>query len=106
MRVMNSGSQTSIGTSRSCAGFWSSSTRNPCHKPWHSQPRPRFCTMLLGVDAEDRFWVVDWDETLLAPKECDLMFGVGGIGGEFIGPQEEAWFLKDYGSTAIDPVAL
>lgn len=25
-------------------------------------------------------WIVDWDEVILAPKECDLMFVVGGIG--------------------------
>ncbi len=60
----------------------------------------------LLIDSEDRLWLVDWDETLQAPKECDLMFGLGGLGGEHIGPREEAWFLEGYGSAAVDRVAL
>jgi spectinomycin phosphotransferase len=60
----------------------------------------------LLIDREDRLWLVDWDETLQAPKECDLMFGLGGLGGDPIGPREEAWFLEGYGSTTVDRVAL
>ena len=58
------------------------------------------------IDREDRFWIVDWDDALLAPKECDLMFGVGGLGNYPAGPREQAWFLRGSGSPAIDPVAL
>jgi len=58
------------------------------------------------IDTEDQFWIVDWDDTRLAPKECDLMMGVGGLGGAVVGPREEAWFLRGYGLTTIDPVAL
>lgn len=58
------------------------------------------------IDTEDGFWIVDWDDTLRAPKECDLMMGVGGLNGTIVGPREEEWFLRGYGPTAIDPVAL
>src|SRR5262249_35255561 len=58
------------------------------------------------IDTDDRFWIVDWDDTLLAPKECDLMMGVGGLWAEYISPREEVWFLRGYGDPVIDPVAL
>jgi hypothetical protein len=43
---------------------------------------------------------------LFAPKECDLMMGVGGLGNYAAGPRETAWFLQGYGSAGIDPAAL
>jgi len=58
------------------------------------------------VDTDDRLWVVDWDDTMLAPKECDLMMGVGGLGNYPAGPREAGWFLSGYGGTEVDPVAL
>jgi len=58
------------------------------------------------IDTEDHLWIVDWDDTLIAPRECDLMMGVGGLGNYPAGPRETAWFLRGYGSTVIDPVAL
>jgi spectinomycin phosphotransferase len=58
------------------------------------------------IDGDDRLWLVDWDDALLAPKECDLMMGVGGLSGAIVGPREEAWFLWGYGPTSIDPLAL
>jgi len=58
------------------------------------------------VDTADQFWPVDWDDTRLDPKECDLMMGVGGLGSYPAGPREESWFLRGYGSTFLDPVAL
>jgi spectinomycin phosphotransferase len=59
------------------------------------------------IDTNDAFYIIDWDDPILAPKERDLMF-IGGAQG-FIGhtPQEEiALFYAGYGRTAIDPVAL
>lgn len=58
------------------------------------------------IDTDDHLWIVDWDEVLLAPKECDLMMGVGGLGSYPAGPREATWFLRGYGSAAIDPIAL
>lgn len=58
------------------------------------------------VDAEGQVWIVDWDETILAPKERDLMFAVGGISAELVGPHEEELFFQGYGATTIDPLAL
>lgn len=60
------------------------------------------------IDMDDQLWIVDWDEILLAPKECDLMMGVGGLGlGSYpAGPQAAAWFLRGYGSADLNPVAL
>lgn len=58
------------------------------------------------IDREQHLWIVDWDETVLAPKERDLMFVAGGISRELVGPREEEWFFRGYGQTAIDPLAL
>jgi spectinomycin phosphotransferase len=58
------------------------------------------------LDADGQLWIVDWDETTLAPKERDLMFVVGGISRDLVGPREEELFFQGYGQTAIDPLAL
>ncbi|HLZ69335.1 MAG TPA: aminoglycoside phosphotransferase family protein [Dehalococcoidia bacterium] len=60
----------------------------------------------LLIDHDDRLWMVDWDEVLYAPKECDLMMGVGGLGVYPAGAREARWFLAGYGSPAVDGVAL
>ncbi|MGE0542104.1 MAG: phosphotransferase enzyme family protein [Dehalococcoidia bacterium] len=69
-----------------------------CHADIH--------TWNLLIDTADRLWIVDWDETMLAPKERDLMFVVGGLSTELVGPREEAWFFAGYGATTVDPLAL
>jgi spectinomycin phosphotransferase len=62
---------------------------------------------VLIDSADGGLWIVDWDETLLAPRECDLMFGIkGGIGGGRVGAEEETWFFEGYGRVEVDPVAL
>jgi len=59
------------------------------------------------IDAEGQLFIVDWDETILAPKERDLMFVVGGVvGGAVVGATAEELFFRGYGATAIDPVTL
>ena len=59
------------------------------------------------LDTAGQVWIVDWDETMLAPRERDLMFAVGGgISAQLVGPREERCFLAGYGATAIDPLAL
>lgn len=69
-----------------------------CHADIH--------TNNLLVDPAGQVWVVDWDETLLAPRERDLMFAAGGISAQLVRPHEEAWFFEGYGPVAIDPLAL
>jgi spectinomycin phosphotransferase len=69
-----------------------------CHADIH--------TWNVLVDAEEQLWIVDWDEVMLAPKERDLMFMIGGIGRDLVSPNETAWFLEGYGDTAIHPDAL
>ncbi len=61
----------------------------------------------LLITAAGSFYIVDWDEPVLAPKEHDLMYI--GYGQGFVGvtPDEEvALFYRGYGMTAINPAAL
>jgi spectinomycin phosphotransferase len=58
------------------------------------------------IDVKDNLYIVDWDNPILAPKERDLMFIGGGIGGVWNTEQETELFYKGYGQTEIDPVAL
>ena len=53
------------------------------------------------------FYMVDWDTLIFAPKERDLMFIGGGLGGRYLTPQEEeTLFYEGYGQTQLDLVAL
>jgi spectinomycin phosphotransferase len=69
-----------------------------CHADLH--------TWNVLVDADQRLWIVDWDEAILAPKERDLMFVIGGIGRGLVSPQETARFLEGYGEAGIERRAL
>lgn len=69
-----------------------------CHADIH--------TANLLLDGEDRIHIVDWDETVLAPKERDLMFVMGTGIGFSVGPKEETLFFQGYGACAIVPDAL
>lgn len=73
-----------------------------CHADIH--------TANVLVDDDRQVWFVDWDETMLAPRERDLMFALGGgISLEWVGPREEALFLQGHqgrGATPIDPLGL
>lgn len=56
---------------------------------------------------DDSFYLVDWDDPILAPKERDLMF-IGGAQG-FAGTtpdEEERLFYAGYGRVNFNPVAL
>lgn len=65
-----------------------------CHADIHAG------NVLLGVDGG--LFIVDWDTLLLAPKERDLMFVGGGVGGVWNDADEEAGFYRGYGSADID----
>ncbi len=69
-----------------------------CHADIHG------ANVLIGTDGA--LSIVDWDTLTFAPRERDLMFVGGGVGGAWNSAQEEAWFYQGYGRTAIDPVAL
>lgn len=59
------------------------------------------------IDTSKNFYIVDWDEPILAPKERDLMF-IGGAQG-FRGhtaEEEESLFYQGYGQTQVNPFAL
>jgi spectinomycin phosphotransferase len=59
------------------------------------------------VDTNDAFYIVDWDDPILAPKERDLMFVGGGQG--FTGhtlQEEETLFYRGYGQTRVARAAL
>ena len=49
---------------------------------------------------------MDWDEAVLAPRERDLMFVVGGIGHGLVGPADTERFFQGYGQTSVDPDLL
>jgi spectinomycin phosphotransferase len=65
-----------------------------CHGDLH--------TWNLLVDAVGWLWVVDWDEAVLAPKERDLMFVVGGIRRGLVAPRETGCFFQGYGEASVD----
>jgi spectinomycin phosphotransferase len=69
-----------------------------CHSDLHGRN--------VLVSAGDELTIVDWDEPILAPKERDLMFIGGGVGGIWNNDQETSWFYQGYGQTEIDLVAL
>lgn len=70
-----------------------------CHSDIHAG------NILIGAD--DAFYIVDWDEPILAPKERDLMYAGGGLMGGWRMPQEEeALFYRAYGQTKIDARAM
>jgi spectinomycin phosphotransferase len=59
------------------------------------------------IDRQDNFYIVDWDNPILAPKERDLMFigGAQGFRGHAL-EEEEILFYKGYGAVEIDQFAL
>jgi spectinomycin phosphotransferase len=70
-----------------------------CHSDVHGG------NVLIGLD--DALYLVDWDDPIFAPRERDLMFIGGGLGGGGRSVQEEeTLFYQGYGWTEVDPAAL
>lgn len=69
-----------------------------CHADIHT------ANLLLSDD--DKLYIVDWDETLLASKERDLLFIIGSIFNDTSGGRWEQLFFDGYGETEVDPLAL
>ncbi len=53
-----------------------------------------------------KFYIVDWDTPLLAPKERDLMFVGGGIDEIWKNKEDETLFYEGYGKTEVNLTAL
>jgi len=69
-----------------------------CHADIH--------TANLLITPEDRLFIVDWDQPILAPKERDLMFVLGAVGGDARTPRQEDLFFQGYGGVQIDALAM
>jgi spectinomycin phosphotransferase len=69
-----------------------------CHSDLHAG------NVLVGAD--DELAIVDWQDSILAPRERDLMFVGGGVGGVWNDPREARWFYTGYGPIEINPVAI
>jgi len=54
------------------------------------------------IDEKEQFYIVDWDDPILAPKERDLMFIGAGVGNVWNQPEEVAFFYEGYGKKDID----
>ncbi len=61
----------------------------------------------LHITPDGAFFLVDWDEALLAPKERDLMsIGGGLMGGWRSAAEETAVFYQGYGAVPLNAAAL
>lgn len=69
-----------------------------CHADLHA------FNLLIG-DA-GTLYIVDWDTTILAPRERDLMFIGGGVGGIWNDDREVDLFYTGYGMAELDVTAL
>lgn len=58
------------------------------------------------IDDGGRLWLIDWDTAVLARRERDLMFAVGGIAKGLVSPADTAAFFAGYGPAELDPAAL
>ncbi len=70
----------------------------PCHGDLHAGN--------VLVDGAGSLVIIDWDDAVLAPKERDLMFVGGGVGGAWNRPEESAAFYRGYGPASVDDEAL
>lgn len=52
------------------------------------------------ITDDDRIFLVDWDDTVLAPRERDLLFLPGNVR-----PSENELFFQGYGEAELDPLA-
>jgi len=66
-----------------------------CHADIH--------TANILINQKENMFIVDWDDTLLAPKERDLMFI---LGENTVETREEQLFFKGYGRIEISLLAL
>lgn len=65
-----------------------------CHSDLHGG------NVLIARD--DRVYIVDWDDPIMAPKERDLMFIGAGVANVWNKPHEEELFYKGYKKTEVN----
>lgn len=58
------------------------------------------------INSSKKLYVIDWDTLVLAPKERDLMFIGGGVGGVWNQKSEQEYFYRGYGQTKVNQIAL
>lgn len=58
------------------------------------------------ITSEGSFYIVDWDDPVMAPKERDLMFIGGGVGNVWNVSNEVGYFYEGYGQIDIDKTIL
>jgi spectinomycin phosphotransferase len=74
---------------------WAATRRVVCHADPHAG------NVVLGADGE--VWLLDWDDAVLAPREADLMFALGGVlAFAPITTDEQRAFFEGYGTTDWD----
>lgn len=69
-----------------------------CHSDLHGG------NVLIGEN--DTFYIVDWDYSIMAPQERDLMFIGGGVANVWNKPHEEELFYKGYGKAGVNRALL
>jgi spectinomycin phosphotransferase len=69
-----------------------------CHADLH--------TRNVLVEPNGEWWLIDWDEAVIAPRERDLMFVMRGIVRGFVEPHQTRAFFRGYGDVAPDAQAL
>jgi spectinomycin phosphotransferase len=69
-----------------------------CHADIHT------ANLLLSDD--DKLYIVDWDDTLLAPKERDLLFIIGSIFNDTSDGKWERLLFEGYGEIEVNQLAL
>lgn len=66
---------------------------------------PHLGNVLVGDD--EGVWLIDWDDAVLAPRERDLLFVIGGVlPFAPVSEQELGWFFDGYGPADVDPARL
>ncbi|MCO1596885.1 aminoglycoside phosphotransferase family protein [Micromonospora sp. RHAY321] len=66
---------------------------------------PHLGNLLLGPGGQ--VWLIDWDDAVLAPPECDLMFVIGGVlAFAPITAEQQAAALAGYGRADVDRARL
>lgn len=78
----------------------------------HAMPLPKVLChsdMHAGniiIDETGKFFLIDWDNPIIAPKERDLMFIGGGVGNTWNEKYEEKLFYNGYEGRDLNPKLL